>query len=485
MSANEDRISPQRPYLAGDLHRPRYHFTAPQNWLNDPNGLIHWRGEYHLFYQHHPHSTDWGPMHWGHAVSSDLVHWRDLPIALFPDSPADRDGCWSGCAVEEGGRPVLMYTGVSAGEQRPCVAVGSQDLLQWTKHPANPVISDPPEGVRGSDFRDHSLWKEPDGWWYQVIGSARPGQGGFLPLYRSLDLVHWQPLGELLSAADLPAESLPTGQMWECPSFFALDDRHVLLISAFDESVPGKLAYTLWMSGRYRDQRFVPQRVEKLDGGNAYFYAPQVMVDAQGRRLMFGWVGEGRSAAARAQAGWAGVISLPRSLFVDAQGTLCQRFVPELQALRGPEHRLSLAMDDAGEHALPTFGRAVELRLRVEPQGANQSGLLLARTPDGAEETRLVLDWERGRILLERGRSSLDAEVERGDLSAPMPALRGGGLDIHCFWDHSVLELLAGDCAALTARLYPTRADAEGLALFSDGPVHWDVQLWPMQAIWD
>jgi len=142
-------------------------------------------------------------------------------------------------------------------------------------------------------------------------------------------------------------------------------------------------------------------------------------------------------------------------------------------------------MDEAGERALPTFGRAVELRLRVEPRGANQSGLLLARTPDGAEQTRLVLDWERGRILLERGRSSLDAEVERGDVSAPMPALRGGALDIHCFWDHSVVELLAGDCAALTARLYPTRADAEGLALFSDGPVHWDVQLWPMQAIWD
>src|SRR5919199_225960 len=108
-----------RNLLAGDRHRPLYHFLPPSNWMNDPNGLIQWDGQYHLFYQYNPHGPLWGDIHWGHAVSPDLVHWTDLPIALAPDAPYDRDGVFSGCAVDHDGVPTIIYTGVRGTAQLP------------------------------------------------------------------------------------------------------------------------------------------------------------------------------------------------------------------------------------------------------------------------------------------------------------------------------------------------------------------------------
>src|SRR6476659_2902008 len=116
--------------LVRDPHRPGYHFLPPANWMNDPNGLIHWKGQYHMFYQYNPEGPFHNKIHWGHAVSTDLVHWAHLPVALAPtlDSP-DEDGCWSGCAVDNAGVPTLVYTGVRGEDQLPCVATGDDDLV--------------------------------------------------------------------------------------------------------------------------------------------------------------------------------------------------------------------------------------------------------------------------------------------------------------------------------------------------------------------
>ncbi|GAC1461444.1 MAG: hypothetical protein PVSMB2_23680 [Ktedonobacteraceae bacterium] len=113
MSNSVNQALEQRKELADDPHRPHSHFLPPANWMNDPNGLIHWKGRYHLFYQHNPHGAFHEKIHWGHALSSDLVHWTDLPIALTPTpGRADADGCWSGCAIDNHGTPTLLYTGI-------------------------------------------------------------------------------------------------------------------------------------------------------------------------------------------------------------------------------------------------------------------------------------------------------------------------------------------------------------------------------------
>src|SRR6266487_6704302 len=139
-----------------DPHRPQYHFLPRANWLNDPNGLIQWGGTYHLFYQYNPNGPFHATIHWGHAASADLVHWRHLPIALAPTpGAADADGCWSGCAVNDGGVPTLIYSGHRNGEQRACLATSADGLLTWQKHPGNPVIPGPPPGLDLVAFRDH------------------------------------------------------------------------------------------------------------------------------------------------------------------------------------------------------------------------------------------------------------------------------------------------------------------------------------------
>src|SRR5918911_968679 len=132
------RALAQRKELDGDAHRPQFHFLPPANWMNDPNGLIQCRGQYHLFYQYNPHAPVHGNIHWGHAVSDDLAHWRHLPIALAPTPGGpDAGGCWSGCAIVQDGVPTLIYTGYVEGVQCPCLATSDDELITWDKYEHN------------------------------------------------------------------------------------------------------------------------------------------------------------------------------------------------------------------------------------------------------------------------------------------------------------------------------------------------------------
>src|SRR3954447_4644989 len=140
--------------MAHDPHRPRYHFLPPANWMNDPNGLIQWRGRYHLFYQHNPEAPTPGTIHWGHALSDDLVRWRDLPLALSPTpGSVDESSVFSGCAVDDNGTATVLYTGVRRDPnrprtERPCLATSTDDDLRtWRKYEGNPVIAAPPPGL--------------------------------------------------------------------------------------------------------------------------------------------------------------------------------------------------------------------------------------------------------------------------------------------------------------------------------------------------
>ena len=349
--------------LARDSHRPRYHFLPPANWMNDPNGLIHWQGRYHLFYQYNPNGPFHGTIHWGHAVSDDLVHWEHLPIALAPGD-LDADGCWSGCAVDADGTPLLFYTGVSP--QRQLLATGSPDLLHWRKHP-EPLIAAPPPDIDAGphqDFRDPYVWRAEDGW-YMVIGSQDVGKGGVILLYRSMDLRRWDYLHPLLRAEEVRGFPIWNGSMWECPNFFPLGDAHVLMLSVWDQQ---QTYYPVVFSGDFSAQKFHPRRQERVDWGGC-FYAPQVMRDAHGRALMWGWLWEQRTAEAQRAAGWAGVMSLPRVLSLAPDGALLQQ--PARQALgrggSGPRRSDGRAGDGARRAAGSVGGIGAALCGRNRP----------------------------------------------------------------------------------------------------------------------
>jgi beta-fructofuranosidase len=460
----EAELTSLRALAANDPHRPQYHFTPPANWLNDPNGAIEWDGKYHLFYQYNPAGAFWGTIHWGHAISPDLVHWEDCPIALTP-SPggADAGGCWSGYAINDNGVPTLIYTGVtqdgtSDWKQVPCLATGDPTLTVWTKYDGNPLISEPPASLDVNGFRDHCLWQDENGRWYQAIGTGFKQGGGAILLYTSTDLRHWEYLHPLLSG-----DNGRDGECWECPDFFAADGSHVLLFSSMARQ------QQLYMTGRYEDLQFIAQNQDTFDLGEC-LYAGQSFRDSQGRRILWGWLREARNAEGQIAAGWSGAMSLPLVLGVRPDGQLSVNFASELQNLRRNHYRLSdFEMTETTFQALSKNGDCLEIQVEFENIGAREFGLVFRRSPDGAEETRLTYDAEVGQLLLDRRNSTLDQDCVLDIKGGLCPLADGKTLRLHLYLDRSALELSANGYRYLSGRIYPSRPDSLGLGLYALG----------------
>ncbi len=419
------------------------------------------------------------------------MHWTDLPIALAPTPGGpDEDGCWSGCAVDNDGIPTLIYTGVFP--QRQCIATSTDDLITWVKHPDNPVIAAPPDNLEASGFRDPCVWRE-GGMWYALIGSGIQGVGGTALLYESPDLIHWTYIHPIWIG-----DRDETGEMWECPDLFPIGEgalppaesggRHVLLFSAQPEFL-----YAYYAIGIYAERKFVPE-VQGIADFGGYFYAPQTLLDDRGRRIMWGWIKEGRSDEALQDAGWAGVMSLPRILFLRPDGLLGIEPAPELKALRGTHHRFTdLVLTPSAPCVLKDIrGDCLEIIAEFKPGEAGDAdvarvfGLKVRCSPDGVEQTRIVYDRVSGRLAVDRERSSLSADTHRDVREAPLALGADEGLRLHIFLDRSVVEIYANGRACITSRIYPSRPDSLGVDIFaSDGSVTLRaMDVWEMASIY-
>lgn len=302
--------------------RPACHFTPPAFWINDPNGMIFHKGEFHLFYQHNPHGPYWGTMHWGHARTSDFQKWEHLPIALEPElgSP-DRDGCFSGVAHEKDGVVSLYYTAVYPEVQ--CIARGSADLITWEKcGPLKGLVS-PPYGDDTAGFRDPFIWgPDHQGVYRMVVGSGRKSRGGAIPLYTSTDLHSWELTGSLLEGEDASE-----GTVWECPSYFEYPNGSLLVYSAEGHGFVRALV------GDSDGDHFHARRAFLFDDGH-HVYAPQGTRHPDGRVIFVCWVTPGISEEFHHEERWAGCLSLPREVAIDDDGILRQRPMKELSILR-------------------------------------------------------------------------------------------------------------------------------------------------------
>jgi beta-fructofuranosidase len=483
MSANIVSKQAARAEAKADNHRPRYHFLPPSNWMNDPNGLIQWQGKYHLFYQHNPNGPFWGTMHWGHAVSEDLVHWQDLPIALVPTPDgADKDGCWSGCAVNNNGVPTLLYTGLSPQVQ--CLATSHDDLMTWQKQ-TEPFLGEPPRsmGLTGyssivghpsADIRDPNVWREGDTW-YMLLGSGFGEKGGAALLYQSPDLQQWTYINPILSGK-ISNEC----NMWECPVLVQVGDKHVLFVCEHPEA-----KYITYYVGHYRNNRFEVLKQGKADFG-VYAYAPQCLRDDKGRVLLWHWVKEGRSEKAFRASGWAGVMSLPRVLSINADNTLGMRVASEFTMLRDKHYQFK------NVKLVPSIANPLAdirencLELQAEVKVGASSVFSLALCCSDEEQTVIRYDAAQQELTVDASRSSLDPETERKTFITTVAPDANGILKFQIFLDHSVLEVFAGNSVAITNRIYPTRADSLGLKLLLEqGNItinHLD--LWSLKSIW-
>ena len=429
--------------LAHDPLRPQFHLLPARNWMNDPNGPIFWNGNYHMFFQYNPNAAVWGDMHWNHAVSPDMIRWKHMPVAMAPTHGGpDQDGCFSGSAVLHEGVPTFLYTAVKTVDpaeatlrdgrhnflETQCLATSNDaDLHTLRKLPA-PVLH-PPHDHLLTGFRDPCLWREGDTW-FMGIGSGQRGKGGQVLLYRSKDLHSWEYLHPLTSGKSngkKTSDFVDSGEMWECPDFFPLGKKYVLLYST-DRKV-------FWQVGEFDRNELVfhSEKQGLLDSGA--YYAPKSQLDATGRRILWGWIPETRSEAEFSAAGWAGCMSLPRVLVLGPDNSLDMAFLPELVTLRAKGSAIPPATllqnfsvnDLAIEIELQTLRRAFTLNL------VSKSQSICTITFDPA---------------------SSGAELQIGGKSVPVPLPPFDAHHFHIYLDASVVECLVDHSIALTSRNY-------------------------------
>lgn len=467
---------------AGD--RPRFHLTPRVGWMNDPNGFCFYRGEYHLFYQYHPYNTQWGPMHWGHATSTDLLNWTFRPCAMAPDTPADRKGCFSGTALPTpDGRLLLMYTGVQEDEhggvkQLQCLAVG--DGTDFVKDAANPVIRecDLPEGGSAVDFRDPKIWYE-DGVYRCAVSTRDARDQGRILLYESTDARNWRYRTTLDTCRN------EYGKMWECPDFFPLDGCRLLLVSPQEmEGTPDGEFHagfgTLALLGRWdkTTASFTRERVQPVDYGTD-FYAPQTLQTPDGRRVMVAWMQNWATVGeAPRDHRWFGCMTLPRELFL-RDGRLCQRPVRELETLWKDTLYKQDTVNGTASYA-GVAGRHLDLTVTLDTAASPDCRrFALCFAQDERHEARAEWDPFHEELVFDRSAcgSRRDIPHIRRVKAAPV----NGKLTLRLVLDGDCAELFINDGErTVSALLEGSSAQAEGVSLYSEGPARVELVCHPM-----
>lgn len=389
--------------------RPRVHFTAEEGWINDAYGIT-WLGDrYRMFYQAIPQRTTWAEgCNWGAAESPDLVRWRELPLAL---EPQDFElGCWSGTAVLDAEPPRLFYTRITEANWAKgsiATATGDAALESWTTDVGDVVVPGPPRGLGVTTFRDPFVFRHGEDW-VMIVGAGMQDGSGAAVQFRSRDLVSWECDG-LLShrASNGVGVGVGTGQVWECPQFFPLDDEWVLLVSVWEDD---ELHYVAAAVGEYDGRHFAPRSWQRLTYGSSA-YAMTAFTDRDGRRCVLSWLREEpRNDPGRV--GWVGALSVAALVSRGPNGQLVLSPHPDLAALATPGPRPPAA-DGAGESRLLLESGAAQVTLFPVP------GSAVAVFADAGQLLRVEFGDGRGTV----SRPNLRAEQLPVDPTQPLVVL--------------------------------------------------------------
>ena len=432
-------IDSKKNIVKNGAMRQRYHFMAQTGWLNDPNGLIYFRGKYHFFFQHNPYNGFWDSMHWGHAVSDDMLHWEYLPLALAPSESYDnhqRGGCFSGSAIEHDGKLFLMFTGTAnegkGFEQTQCIAY-SEDGIHFEKYEGNPVLT-APEGIPTDQFRDPKVWKHEDTY-YMVCAASRDNNGQAL-LYRSQDMFHW-------TCFNVLAESRGKwGYMWECPDFFPMGDKYVLTFSPM--RVGGHTSVYLVGDFDYGTGKFHYHISGEIDWGLDY-YAPQSFLAPDGRRIIVGWANGWewmplwKDWGPTYKEGWCGSFNIPREVRMLEDGTLQFLPIAEVETLReNPIQKDVLVVTEKETELTAGDGVCFELKLKIDLAKTDADKLELDLRCGEGRKTVCLFDFKKAEMSVDRN----EADGWSRGISRSVMCLKGKKeLDVHILSDQSSVEI--------------------------------------------
>ncbi len=440
----------------GDPARPVFHFRPLAGWMNDINGPLYHQGHFHVFYQVHPFSADWGNgdnMMWGHARSRDLVFWEHLPLAVWPARELGETSCWSGTSCISGsGQPLLFYTKCGPDRQNDpyeqwAMVAQDDDLMRWEKHPLNPIMTLRTHGQ--SDFSDN--WRDPfvfsaEGRTFMILGCSAP-QG--TPLYEALnkDYTQWACKGFM---APMNAE---------CPNFFKLQDKWIFLSSVaswapdcFDPEGQGVKYYI--GSFDMDALTFRPERDGFIDrhGSADSFYGSNILFDDKGRCILLG-----RTQGFRGDRGWQGCMALPRTLTIDARGLLVQTPMPELRKLRRRRiQRENLLIERGTTMIAGDPIDTLEIQVTMDRGTAESCGLRWL-TGDN-RELLLEVKYDGHELTISQARYRLEFNND--------PLIR-----LHVFLDKSFLELFVNDGKEYISHVLESSLRGQKLELFAQGGV--------------
>ena len=471
---------------------PAYHFYSPCGRLNDPNGLCFWNGHYHLFYQVFA-EPDLRP-HWGHIYSDDLVHWKDLPLALYPDNRSFAP--WSGNTVVEDNRVIAMYHGRWAGN---CIATASDPLLlNWKQSAHNPVIPLLPDratnGGRPYNVFDPCIWKEGDDYYslsgiyygdYETRGKGLHNQM-VEHLFRSQDLEHWTYLGELAPSG---YPQMPMGNDGACPYFLPLGSRYVLFLFSHKSG-----AYAIWGDYDRVTHRFTPERIHPFNFGPvgcSSYQAPCAMSDGNGGVYLIFNTTDGDKTLPRQ-----GVMSVMYHVTLGDDDQLRISPVESLNCLhRESFHIESVALSMFEEKLLNLRGRALDLQLQLRRGDARAIKIELLKSEDGREHTDVVLHMpcvaHRARqafLTVDTTYSSL-----RPSARSRIPETTAFHMDdeqlvnVRILLDRCCLEVFVNDRVVLMQTVYPTRSDSDRISLTALGgnAELIEANIWQMGSIYE
>ena len=442
--------------------------------MNDPNGPIYWKGRYHMFFQYNPNAAVWGDMHWAHAWSPDMIHWKHLPVALAPTPGGpDSEGCFTGACVLHNGTPTLIYTGVqnmppdrieaeatirdghnNFKETQLYATSTDPELRTWTKRAA-PVIPAPPQGMKVTGFRDPAPWREPalypEGW-LMAVGSGTKEHGGCVLLYKSKDLETWEYLHPVIASTKTGSDAanpVDSGDMWECPDLFPLGGKHVLIYST-----QGKV---FWKTGTLTasDLLFHEEQSGLLDYGS--FYAPKTQLDKQGNRILWGWIQETRPEAEFSASGWAGLMSLPRVLTLGPDGRLRIAIAPIADKLRQHEQKLRLEPAKSSEKELRSSQNLQQAcgEILCQLKSVSEPFTLDLLNPATPETSYLSIRYSQAN----------PKEIVVDQQRLPVSLAEGEPLELHFYIDGSVIELFINKQVTHTKRFYYPGQTAPDIAI--------------------
>lgn len=447
-----------------ETFRPQFHFSPPAKWMNDPNGLVYFEGEYHLFYQYNPNDVVWGPMHWGHAVSPDLVHWENLPIALSPD---DNGTIFSGSAVIDvnntaGFGANAMVAIYSYNTQTQGVAYSTDRGRTWTKYAGNPVMP----ALSTPDFRDPKVfWHEETSQWVMVIAAGREAQ-----FYTSPNLTVWT-FASRFAAGHVVA-------IWEVPDIFPLEidgqAKWVLTVGVGADAPAGGNGVQYFI-GDFDGQTYTNDNPTGttlwLDYGADNYAGTTWNNEPDGRRLYIGWMNNWTYGNSIPTSTWRGATTLPREFHLvnTPEGIrLGQAPIAAIEQLRTPIGTWdNLPISSAEQVIDEVQGRTLEIIAEIQPGSAERWGLTVQRGENAG--TRIVYNPARSSLLISRSATTSTGNIPNftTPFGAPLE-LNGAPLRLRIFVDESSVEVFAQDgLISMTAQTFVDPA-ANGLSFFAD-----------------